>query len=709
MSSTSASQTVIRFGVYELDVQTGVLRKNGMRIRCQDQPLQVLAALLERPGELISREELRRRVWPQDTFVDFDHALNTAIKKIRAALNDDADSPRYIETIPRRGYRFIGPVEPRLPQNGSTPAAAVVAANGNGATPEATPSAAPVPRYQYWPLLLGATVVVLLLAFLLLWRRGVWRSVDSSSHPQFERLTIDTPHIGGARFTPDGMSVTYSAGALPNAQAYLRPIQSEGPQALDISGYAILSVSRTGEMAVLANHPESGMELTGRSVAGTLARVPLGGGAPRDILQNVEAADFSPSGDLAVVRHVGQKSRLEFPIGNVLYETTGWISSPRFSPTGDQIAFLDHPIVPDDRGTVSIADRSGNRRVLSEFWESERGLAWNPRGDEVWFAATAAGLNRELYAVDLGGHLRRILGVPGGITLYDISRDGRVLLTRDNERLGIFFMGPGEKEPRELSWKDWSVVTDISSDGKRLLFDEEGENSGPSYRVGYRPTDGSPPVILGSGYSQSLSPDGQWALSIVPPPNNQLVVLPTGAGNPKVLDHGTIQQYRHGKANWFADSRRIVFTAYEEGHGTRCYVQSIDGGKPRPFTPDGMDICSVAPNGSIFAKAEGSRALIYASETDQQPREIRIEHDDYPVNWSPDSKFIYLVHGMTTPPTIDRFEIATGRRQPWKQIDIQPLGSGFKTSEIVITPDGQFYAYTYSHNASDLYLVQGLR
>jgi TolB-like protein/DNA-binding winged helix-turn-helix (wHTH) protein/Tfp pilus assembly protein PilF len=111
MSTPNPYHSVVRFGVYELDLRAGIVRKNGVRIRCQEQPLQVLAALLERPGELVTREELRRRVWPQDTFVDFDHALNTAIKKIRAALNDDADAPRYVETVPRRGYRFAATVE----------------------------------------------------------------------------------------------------------------------------------------------------------------------------------------------------------------------------------------------------------------------------------------------------------------------------------------------------------------------------------------------------------------------------------------------------------------------------------------------------------------------------------------------------------------------------------------------------------------------
>lgn len=114
MSTPRPRKAIHRFGVYELDTGTRELRKNGMRIRCQEQPLQVLVVLLERPGELLTREELRQRVWPGDTFVDFDHALNTAAKKIRLALNDEADSPRYLETVPRRGYRFIAPVQTEL-------------------------------------------------------------------------------------------------------------------------------------------------------------------------------------------------------------------------------------------------------------------------------------------------------------------------------------------------------------------------------------------------------------------------------------------------------------------------------------------------------------------------------------------------------------------------------------------------------------------
>jgi DNA-binding winged helix-turn-helix (wHTH) protein/Tol biopolymer transport system component len=680
----------IRFGVFELDLNTGVLRKNGTRIRCQEQPLQVLAALAERPGELITREELRRRVWPQDTFVDFDHALNTAIKKIRAALNDDADSPRYIETVPRRGYRLLVPVE--QPSTSSPPLA-------------------PAVRAKHHRLLVIAGIAAGALAILAFaWRLAPWHG-DASTPSQFQRLTFDLPELGDARFTPDGASVVYSAGWYPHkANIYAQRVGAPGPQQLGITGSRLLAISRQAELAVVSQGSDSESPMTGTEMLGTLARVPLNGGAPRELVGGVEAADWSPGGELAVVRRIGNKSRLEFPVGKVLYESAGWIATPRFSPRGDSIAILDHPILPDDRGSVAIVDLSGHKRTLSSFWESLRGLAWSPRGDEVWFAATLSGITRALYAVTLNGSERRVLTAAGGLSLRDISREGRVLLSRDNERLGIVFVGPGATEPRELSWEDWSMVADISADGKRILFGAEGENSGFLYQVGLRPTDGSAPVILGSGSAQSLSPDGKWALSIMPPPNAQIVLLPTGAGSPKTLERGAVEHYMYAGAKWFPDARQIVFVGYEPGHGPRCYVQSVEAGKPRAFTPDGMRLCSVSPTGRILALTDEARALIYSSPASEQPeKEFKFEPGEIPSAWTSDGKFLYLARTVKATATVTRFEIASGRRSPWKQIPQSSARTGMKSEAIVMTPDGQSYAYTYSNHSSDLYLVQGLK
>jgi eukaryotic-like serine/threonine-protein kinase len=693
MGVSYTSRNLIRFGVYELDVQTGLLRKDGIRVRCQEQPLQVLAALAERPGELVTREELRRRVWPADTFVDFDRALNTAIKKIRAALNDDADSPRYIETVPRRGYRLIMPVE-----QGPASLRAFVARV----------------RAKHHRLLAFTAIFIVILVILVIMgfmrRFAIWHE-DASTSPQFQRLTFDLPDLGRARFTPDGASVVYSAGWYPNkSNIYAQRLGAPGPQPLGIADSSLLAVSPQSELAVVSEDSDSQLPMTDVGMFGTLARVPLNGGAPRELLPATEDADWSPGGELAVVRQVGDKSRLEFPVGKVLYESPGWIATPRFSPKGDSIAFLDHPIVPDDRGSVVIVDLNGNKRSLSGFWESLRGLAWNPNGNEVWFSAARSGVARALYAVTLNGRERSVLSVVGSLSLRDISSDGRVLVSRDNGRLGILYSGDSETQPRELSWEDWSIVTDISPDGKRILFGAEGENSGFSYQVGLRPTDGSGGVILGAGSAQSLSPDSKWALSIMPSPNDQIVLLPTGAGSPKTLERGSIEHYVFAGAKWFSDGSQIVFVGYEAGHGPRCYVQSVETGKPRPFTPDGMMLCSVSPTGSILAVTQDSRALLYSSQSSEQPyKELKLEKGEMPIAWTPDGKFLYLVRNVSVPATITRFEVATGRRSLWKQVPLPPASAGLKCEAVVITPDGRSIAYTYSNHSSDLYLVRGLK
>jgi Tol biopolymer transport system component len=357
-----------------------------------------------------------------------------------------------------------------------------------------------------------------------------------------------------------------------------------------------------------------------------------------------------------------------------------------------------------------VVSLNGVKKVLTDFWESERGLAWTPGGDELWFAAAKSGVSRAIYGVNLSGHTRTVLNVAGGLTLEDISRDGRLLLSRDNERLGILFMGAGEKEPRELSWKDWSIAMDISSDGKQILFGAEGEDSGFSYQVGLRPTDGSPPVMLGAGAAQSLSPDGKWALSIMPPPTDRMVLLPTGAGTSKTLERGAIEHYQLAGARWFPDAKRIMFVASEADHGQRCYVQSIEAGKPRAFTADGVGFCSVSPKGEILAVSEDHRVLLYASESNTKPyKEFEIAPGELPSGWSSDGTFLYISQTRERPMTISRIELASGHRQLWKQLPPPPDNSAMKSEEVVISPDGQNFAYTYSHHLSDLYLVQGLK
>ena len=227
----------------------------------------------------------------------------------------------------------------------------------------------------------------------------------------------------------------------------------------------LVSVSSASEMAVLLNSKALGTWVS----MGTLARAPLVGGAPREVLEQVQWADWSADGNsLAVVRDFGGRNRLEFPIGKALYETGGWIGHPRVSPQGDMIAFIDHPVQGDDRGTIAVIDLAGHKKNLSEEWYTVQGLAWSPNSKEVWFTASKSGVDRTLYAVALDGKERMVLRLPGALMLFDIWKDGRVLMMRASWRRELVGMVAGEAKQRDLSWLDYSYPAGLSADGKTL-------------------------------------------------------------------------------------------------------------------------------------------------------------------------------------------------------------------------------------------------
>jgi DNA-binding winged helix-turn-helix (wHTH) protein len=211
MDEVARSPQIVRFGVFEADLQTGELRKNGVRVPLQGQPFQVCAILLEHSGELVTREELRQQVWPEDTFVDFDHALNTAITKIRLALGDEADNPRFVETLPRRGYRFIGPVDKPSFQAPS-PSAPKGRFEGHTA------------RSQW--MFAGATFLALLCGI------GIWRFARNGAEAPLPPIEV-APLVGlpgfesEPAFSPDGNQVAFALGEPENSGIYTTMVGGE--------------------------------------------------------------------------------------------------------------------------------------------------------------------------------------------------------------------------------------------------------------------------------------------------------------------------------------------------------------------------------------------------------------------------------------------------------------------------------------------------
>jgi len=367
-------------------------------------------------------------------------------------------------------------------------------------------------------------------------------------------------------------------------QVYFTPADSASARPLDLTSAHLLAISRSNELA-LALHGTHGSHL--EFVNGTLARAPLAGGAPREILEDVRWADWHPHGELAVVHDANGRNRLEYPIGKVIYESGGWITNIRFSPQGDKIAFMDHPARWDDRGSVCVVDLAGQETTLSSGWGSEDGLAWSPRGDEVWFTAVEGGLNRRVMAVNLSGRLRTILNVPAGLSLQDVSPDGRVLVTFATERLAMEAVVKGSREVQDLSWFDWTIPRDISNDGQWVLFEESSEPAGPHYAVAIRKLDGSPPVRLGDGSAGGLSPDGKWALSVFTGVPEHVTLLPIGAGQPRDIPIVGLEHVQNSFAHFLPDGKRILINGNESRHSVRSYIVDLSGGKPRAITPEG--------------------------------------------------------------------------------------------------------------------------
>lgn len=527
--------------------------------------------------------------------------------------------------------------------------------------------------------------------------------------PRFQQLTFRRGTIHTARFAPDGHTILYTAawdGAPPEVFSTRTEFPESRPHGYP--GAALLAVSASSELAVSL----SVRHVRHRQFKGTLARVPLVGSAPRALMEGVHEADWSPEGrSLAIIREVGGWVRLEHPPGTTLHETRGWISHPRFSPRGDLIAFCEHPVLGDNRGSVAVVPAAGGEmKVLSSGWDgSVEGLAWSPAGDEVWFSAAEAGASRALHAVSPSGELRLLLRTAGGITLQDVSRDGRVLITRDIERGGILGLAPGETAERDLSWLDGSVAVDLSGDGRTLLFMEQGSATGSAYAVCLRGTDGSPVVRLGEGAAAGLSPDGAWALTILYAAPPQLVLLPTGAGDTKAIPRHNIARYY--AARWLPDGNRILFVASEPGSGPRCYEQGIDGGTPRAITGEGVTIrgLPISPDGETLVATGPDRKAFLQPIEGGEPRPIPgLAPEDILIRWGADGKSLFVYGASELPTNVCRLDLETGVKTPSRVIMPSDPAGVQGIGQIRLTPDGSGYVYSFKRLLCDLYLIDEL-
>jgi eukaryotic-like serine/threonine-protein kinase len=515
--------------------------------------------------------------------------------------------------------------------------------------------------------------------------------------PSFQRLTFRRGDVTSAKFAP-GDTVVYSA-EWDGTTSRLFSAQPGNREArpLELPSARVLAISQRGEMAIL---------LGGEDV-GTLARVPYGGGAPREILEGVSGADWGPDGEsLAVVRSLGGKFRLEYPVGTVLYETEKRPPMmPQVSADGKLVAFFDFDVEVGDYA-LCVVGPNHPRQVLSRGWRAIGALNWSPDNREIWFSGSQPGSDPALYAVTLKGEQRLVSQTGGIIVMQDVARDGRVLLSTVNSRLGILYVSPNGSTQRDLAWLDSSLLYDLSNDGQSLVFVELSNGQGRNSAIYLRKADGSPAIRLGYGNRPALSPDGKWVACIHHEGESSgLMLLPTGPGEslfPK------IEGIHFDGVEWFPDHKKILFTGNETGHPTRTWMYDLEANKATPLTPEGTRGTRVSPDGRSFITMDAHKLLLSPIGGGESTAIIDLLPGESVVRWSGDGRYLFLQQREPSSITISRLELVTRRKEPWAVVNVPEPGAQF-FGPLALSADGKACATTFQRDLANLFLVKGLK
>lgn len=540
------------------------------------------------------------------------------------------------------------------------------------------------------------------------------RRVDESpvGVSSFQRLTFRRGLIRSARFGPDGQTIFY--GALWDGElCRVHSTRTDNPEsrALDLPNANVLAVSRTGDLAI-----SLGPNLDGVFTYGTLARVPIAGGAPRELLERVKFADWSPDGmELAVIRNVEGSDRLEYPLGKILFEPKvdagRGLGFVRISPDGRQVAFVHYRATQSLVGKVCLIDAGGKVVELTGEYVNIHGLVW--RGEEILYSASDdRPLFRSVLAVKPGAAPRVVARMPVNLTLWDAAKDGRLLIAQTDDRGAMIARLPGDTHDRDLSWLDASSVADLSRDGRMVLFNETGQGVG-SVPVAYaRGLDGSPAVRLGNGMALALSPDTRWALimdvgTILGGAGSSINVVPTGAGESRRLPDTGMDYH---DARWLPDGQRIILHAGEPGNPPRLYRLDSLEARPQSVTPEGIGGWVLSPDGSTLAASGPEPAIrLYPVDAGAARSVPQTTGRERLLGWIDEGLLVM----RTGDPSIPRGEVhvldpASGRQRVWANVLPRDGAGIMHMVSFDATPDGRTSVFSWHRALSNLYVATSL-
>ena len=608
---------------------------------------------------------------------------------------------RCLQRDPKRRLRDIGDarlvLEDSLAGRGDDlPAATAPGRGGKGAWP--------------WTALAAAGALAVGLAVGHLATKGAG-SATALSRVSIERLTFRPGHFVNARFAPDGETVFLSADWDRNEREVFQVRPKAGELALGLKGAELLSVSRSGELAVLLPRFETGNAYV---QSGTLAVVSASGGTPRKLADGVIGADWAPDGQsLAVLRVAEGKRRLEYPLGTLLYASPNEVYCIRVSPKGDEVAFFEY----DDKGKVAVVvvDRSGVRKVWSGGWPNWWLLAWSPAGDEIWFGASVGGNASTLSAVDRRGNLRTLLAAPGALELHDVARNGGILAAQVQATSQVFGGRVAGASERNLSWLEDSRVADLSSDGTLALLSVLSEREAGALRC-LPALDGR----LAAGPPRIGEGEGALARRKVGAGDSRRRARRAahGGGRGEGARDGILQAHRSSlAARWSPrpgrrdgpgrldprEAGRLRRRPRADGRGAARASRGGRGTTPGCFS-------SVSPDGRFVAAAMASGEIRILSLDGGAARALPGSGpNDLPVRWSADGRRLFVLDPSGLPARVYTVEVASGRRELWRElVPVDRVGvAGVET--IALTPDATAYSYSYRQYRSDLYLLTGLR